>query len=423
MEILKFLTETFSDPPVLIGIFACLGLILSKQHFTKVIDGTIKAALGFVLLAAGADILGNSLNTITDMFVAAFNIEGVIPLNEAVISMALVEFGGLVSIVMILSMFINMIIARVTKFKYIFLTGHHILYMSALVVTVFMSMGVSPTITLICSPIITGLAMTISPAMLQRYTRKITGTNDIALGHFGGFGYFCSAQVGKLFKNKAKSVEDIDMPKSLNFLRDSTIQISLSMIIMITILALFVPHSEMQSILDEAGQNMLVFIVEKSLVFTAGVWIVLQGVKMTISELIPAFKGISDKLIPGAIPALDCPVVFPYSTNAVLVGFVSSFAGGILMMFILQAMNLVLIIPIVMTHFFTGATAGVYGNSTGGYKGAIAGAFVNGMLVSLLPAIFYPILGTLGFTGTTFADVDMAIVGILLFLFLSIFKS
>ncbi len=38
----------------------------------------------------------------------------------------------------------------------------------------------------------------------------------------------------------------------------------------------------------------------QSLIFAGGVYIVLQGVKMLIAEIVPAFKGISDKLVPGA---------------------------------------------------------------------------------------------------------------------------
>ncbi|PVF10546.1 PTS ascorbate transporter subunit IIC, partial [Yersinia pestis] len=89
----------------------------------------------------------------------------------------------------------------------------------------------------------------------------------------------------------------------------------------------------------------------------------LQGVRMVIAEIVPAFKGISDKLVPNAKPALDCPVVFPYAPNAVLVGFLSSFAAGLIGMFALYLLNMTVIIPGVVPHFFVGAAAGVFGNA------------------------------------------------------------
>ena len=44
--------------------------------------------------------------------------------------------------------------------------------------------------------------------------------------------------------------------------------------------------------------------------FVAGVLVLLQGVRMFLGEIIPAFKGISEKLIPGARPALDVPIFY-----------------------------------------------------------------------------------------------------------------
>lgn len=418
----NFIIDFLSQPPIVIGLFAAVGLILSKKDSTKVIDGTIKATLGFVLLSAGAGVLGGTLDNVNTMFIDAFNIQGVIPLNEAVITMALAQFGATVSLVMIGSMLFNMLLAKFTPLKYIFLTGHHILYMSALVVAVLASLGYSTPVITITAILVVGSWMTISPAILQKYTRKITGTNEIALGHFGSINYFFAAQVGKIFgrSKNAKSIEDINMPEKLNFLRDSTIQIAISMIILLTILTLFTPSETMAEL--TAGGSEIVFIIMQAFTFTAGIWIVLQGVKMTISELVPAFKGISDKVIPGATPALDCPVVFPYSTNAVLVGFVSSLIAGTITMFFLPMLGLVIIIPVVMNHFFVGATCAIYGNSTGGYKGAIAGAVVGGVLMTILPALLYPILESLNFVGTTFADSDMAVIGILIFIIGSLFK-
>ena len=66
------------------------------------------------------------------------------------------------------------------------------------------------------------------------------------------------------------------------------------------------------------------------------------------------------KLVPGAIPAIDCPVVYPYAPNAVLIGFLVSFLGGIVGLLVLGLMNnagiaIAMILPGVVPHFFCGA--------------------------------------------------------------------
>ena len=83
-------------------------------------------------------------------------------------------------------------------------------------------------------------------------------------------------------------------------------------------------------------------------------------------------------------------------------------------MLILGVLGGVLIIPGLVPHFFCGATAGIYGNATGGRKGAIVGAFANGLLITFAPALLLPVLGSLGFQNTTFGDFDFGVLGILL---------
>lgn len=63
---------------------------------------------------------------------------------------------------------------------------------------------------------------------------------------------------------------------------------------------------------------------------------------------------------------------------------------------------------------FCGATAGVYGNITGGRRGAVVGAFAHGLLISFLPAILLPMMGDMGLGSTTFGDADFGVVGIVL---------
>lgn len=41
-----------------------------------------------------------------------------------------------------------------------------------------------------------------------------------------------------------------------------------------------------------------------------GVYILLAGVRLLLGEIVPAFRGIAMKLVPDAIPALDCQFSF-----------------------------------------------------------------------------------------------------------------
>lgn len=112
--------------------------------------------------------------------------------------------------------------------------------------------------------------------------------------------------------------------------------------------------------------------------------------------------------------------MFPYAPNAVLIGFLVSFVGGIVGMFILLGINptfgntLPIILPGVVPHFFCGATAGVFANTHGGLKGCVIGAFLHGLLITFLPVITMPIMGDLGYASTTFSDADFCGVGIVL---------
>ncbi|HHS4758364.1 TPA: PTS ascorbate transporter subunit IIC [Staphylococcus aureus] len=259
--------------------------------------------------------------------------------------------------------------------------------------------------------LVLGLIMAVLPALLQPTMRKITGNDQVALGHFGSISYFAAGAVGQLFKGKSKSTEEIKFPKGLSFLRESTISISITMALLYFIACLFAGVSYVHESISD-GQNFIVFSLIQGVTFAAGVFIILTGVRLILAEIVPAFKGISEKLVPNSKPALDCPIVFPYAQNAVLIGFFVSFITGVIGMFILFLFGGVVILPGVVAHFFLGATAAVFGNARGGIKGAIAGAALNGILITFLPLLFLPFLGELGGAATTFSDTDFLAVGI-----------
>jgi putative sugar-specific permease, sgaT/ulaA len=412
---ISFLVDIASQPAFLVALIALIGLIAQKKPGADIIKGTIKTFIGFIVLSAGADVVVGSLEPFGGMFQAAFNVQGVVPNNEAIVSLALVEYGTTTALIMFFGMLVNILIARFTKLKHIFLTGHHTLYMACMLAVIFAVVGFEGAGLITVGALTLGAIMSISPFMLQKYMREMTGNDGVGLGHFGGFGYWLSAVIGDIIgrgDKEVKSTEDMNVPKGLSFLRDSTVAIGITMMVIYVIVAIVAGADYVATTYPDEG-NYILFALMKGAQFAAGVFIILAGVRLILNEIVPAFRGISEKIVPNAIPALDCPIVFTMAPNAVLIGFFSSFIGGIVSMFIMGALGTSIILPGVVPHFFCGATAGVFGNAKGGRKGAIIGSFLHGVLISFLPLFLMPVLGTLGFANSTFSDADFTIVGIL----------
>ncbi|MDG2667107.1 PTS transporter subunit IIC, partial [Vibrio parahaemolyticus] len=62
MEFFSFLmNDVLSEPAVLVGLIALIGLIAQKKTVTECIKGTVKTILGFIVLGAGAGLVVSSL--------------------------------------------------------------------------------------------------------------------------------------------------------------------------------------------------------------------------------------------------------------------------------------------------------------------------------------------------------------------------
>ena len=410
---MKFILDIVSTPAILVALIAIIGLVLQKKTLPDIMKGGIKTFVGFLVVSGGAGIILNSLNPFGKMFEQAFNLSGVVPNNEAIVAVALTQYGSSTTMIMFAGMIFNILIARFTKFKYIFLTGHHTLYMACMIAVILTVAGFTNVPLILLGGLALGLIMSISPAFVQKYMVLLTGNDKVALGHFSALGYWLSGFVGGLVGDRSKSTEDIHFPKSLAFLRDSTVSITISMTIIYVIVALFAGSTYIETELS-SGTSSLVYALQLAGQFAAGVFVILAGVRLILGEIVPAFKGISERLVPNSKPALDCPIVYPYAPNAVLIGFISSFVGGLVSMVIMIFTGSVVILPGVVPHFFCGATAGVIGNASGGVRGATIGAFCQGVLISFLPVFLMPVLGGLGFEGSTFSDADFGLSGIIL---------
>ncbi len=231
------------------------------------------------------------------------------------------------------------------------------------------------------------------------------------MGHFGSLGYYLSAWIASRTGNPANSFADTEISEKWGFLRDTTVTTGIVMFVIYFVCSAVAGSAYLSTITD---QNMLIFSVLTGLQFAVGVAIVYNGVRLILGDLVPAFQGISQKLIPDSIPAVDCAVFFTFSPTAVVVGFISSFVGGLVGMLLLGGLGMALIIPGMVPHFFCGGTSGVFADKLGGKRGCIIASFIGGIFLAFLPAMLLPALGNLGFENSTFADFDFAVWGIII---------
>ncbi|MFI0773752.1 PTS ascorbate transporter subunit IIC [Streptomyces sp. NPDC021212] len=427
----KFLVnEILSEPAYLIGIITAIGLLAMKKTAGQIIGGAIKATLGFLLIGAGAGLVTNSLAPLGTMIQGVTGAHGVIPTNEAIVGIAQAQFGSRVAWLMILGFVVSLLLARFTPLRYVFLTGHHMLFMATLLTVVLANAGQSTVVVVAVGGVLLGIMLVAMPAFAHPWTKRVTGSDTVAIGHFGTAGYVVAGAAGKVVGKRSRSTEEMKLPEGLRFLRDSMVATALSMLFIYVVLAVAFlikvgRQTAFKAFATDTGTaatdtgNYVMQSVMQGLQFGIAVAVILFGVRTILGELVPAFQGIASKVVPGALPALDAPIVFPYAQNAVLIGFLASFTGGLVSLALLTwvfnpAFGLALVLPGLVPHFFTGGAAGVYGNATGGRRGAAVGAFLNGMLITFLPALLLKVLGAFGEQNTTFGDADFGWFGALI---------
>lgn len=414
MGIIKVLVfDLLSSAPILVGVIALTGLVLQKQPADKVISGTLKTIVGFLVFGVGSAAAVTSLDSFQALFAEGFGLKGVLPLAEAVTALAQEKFGTTVSMVMLIGFLCNLLVAKFTPLKYIFLTGQHNLYLAALLTIMFKALGLNNALIIGLGGVFLGICAGLFPSIAQPYMRKVTGDDELAMGHYVTVGYAISGWIGSKVGKPEDSTEDLKLPAWLTMFKDYVVGVSITMVIFFYIAAIAAGKGAVEEL--SGGVNWLVYPLFQGLSFAAALYVIITGVRLFLGEIVSAFVGISEKLIPNAKPALDCPVVFPFAPTATVIGFLAAYAGGIVTMIIMGLLGTIVIIPVAVPYFFIGATAGVFGNATGGWKGCIAGSFVVGILIAVGPALIYPIMENIGLTGTSFPETDFNIVGLLIY--------
>jgi PTS system ascorbate-specific IIC component len=374
-------------PTFMIGLVTLVGLLLLQKSFSDTIAGTIKAMVGVLVLFAGVDILVNTISPLTQLFGKVYAGRG-----EAIASdwtAFLGEYGIAVVLIMVFGFLVNLVLARFTPWKYVFLTGH-ILFWNAYMVTAALADAgkITGVPLIIIGSLVLGVICTVMPALVSKYVFELIGSKDFTIGHTTTIHALLGAWVGRLVGDKSKSLEDIKLSERWSFIKSMTISTSIIMFLLYLIFGFLAGPSFAAETFSGNNQVLWYFwILYQGLLFGAGLTVLLTGVRMMLAEIIPAFHGLAKKVVPNAIPALDCPMVFPYGQNSLAIGFPIAMIFSLITLVIFGLAGFkFLLLPLVVAAFFDVGPGVILANSTGGRRGALIYAALGGVLLIVLQA-------------------------------------
>jgi PTS system ascorbate-specific IIC component len=388
--ILNIVTEFFGTPAVVLGLVAFIGLIVQRKPAKDVFVGTLKTVLGFLIMLVGIGALITALIPVSELIFAAYGLEGFFPQDEAVVAAVAPVLGRETALILAFGFLANVILARITPWKYIYLTGHMLWIHAGVWAITLHVMGLDTLWVVIIGSIVQGLYTTLFPAWAQPFMRKITGGDTIGFGHGQTLLNVVAGYLGRFVGNPEQSAEDVKMPSGLDFFRDMSVSMSIIMLLVAVPAVIIAGPDYVQENLS-GGQNYIDFALLQALGFTAGVLVLLQGVRMFIADLVPAFKGIADRVIPGAVPALDCPVIYPFAPTALLIGLVTGTIAQLVAIGLIILIGWPVPLPNMIGAFFASGSGAIFGNATGGIRGAILGGFLWCFLGWLLGAWAYDV--------------------------------
>lgn len=393
MPVIEYIIKLFREPSLFFALITFLGKMLQKKSFSEALQSAFKAMVGGVILFRGVEIIVASVNPLTEAFTLLFRTPASKPLAQFTVFIA--QYGTEIGGVMIIAFLLNLIVARYTRWKSVFLTVNFIFWFSMLFTALGIEFSIPPIPRMALSSLFTALYMIIPSNLIRPLVQKLSGEDNFTIGHTASIFCFLGAGVGKLINKPENSAEDIKMPSNLAFLKDPTILAGFSVTLIFT--AVFAIDFFSQGALRKdvfKTEDFFAYSLMQGALFAAGMAVLLMGVRLIFTELIPAFYGLSQKWVPNAIPALDIPMVFPYGQTALILGFVTSLISSIAALFVFGFMGILpyALLPLVIACYFDVAPGAIFANKWGGVPAVIISSALGGVLLMGLCALSLPLI-------------------------------
>lgn len=388
-----FVNKFLGQPALLLATIAFTGYMLLGKKVYEALAGFIKTYVGFLILKVGTGGLVQTFKPIIAKLSDKYGITALVidpyfgqtSATETLDTVNSLQYVGYVMLIAFLFNIVLVALRKYTKIRALFITGHIMYQQSAVLLWamywVIQGAGQNPAspFLVVVVGILVGTYWSVMSNLIVEATQDVTDGAGFTVGHQQMFGGWLTYQIAKKIGNTQYDVNHVAAKGWLSVLNDNVVANTFLMTMFIGVIMIILGPNTFEY--DTSKYVFGTYIFETTAKFAVYITVLQSGVRMFVAELAASFQGISEKLLKGSVPAVDCAVTFGFSPNAPSFGFIFGFLGQMIAIFTLVALQSpILIIAGFICLFFDNGTLAVFANKAGGRKAAMIIPFFAGLI-------------------------------------------
>ena len=419
-----FTANIFTQTAQFMALLVLIGLLIAKKTWYEAVSGMLKAYIGYAVFNIASAGMTSAFRPILLGIRDAFNLNatvsdpyyGMATINATILP----EIGrtaSLTALAMLFGFLISILLAllgKITKIRTLNVAGN-CLNAFAIVQVCAIAMccpWMSDMELIIAGSIFTAVTNSVYSNCTVVAAQTLTDGAGMAVGHsqnlMDAFAFWLGERMEKNAEKKGRTIkyyDDLNLPGWLSIFNDIYVSAAIVMFLFFGIIIAAIGPDKLATIEGSGytkGASFAMYLFTTTMKFPIYMVVLTTGLRMFVSELTVAFNYISEKVLHGTLPAVDCACFYGFVSNPNVL--TAGFLIGSLTMISCTIIGALAGIPFVLIMgfipmFFDNATVACFAHCKGGINCQIICNVITGVVDVFLGGLGCYIIGFTAYGG------------------------